>query len=112
MMTAVHEWLWDAAFVRAGSFLTTNNVITWIAGLLFAGFRGFVRLTPSGFVAANGRIRARHAFAQLQLLFSLLVYVGLFVLKSYSPALGGGEPRIPTLCLLLVLAMLACWALA
>jgi hypothetical protein len=111
LMTTGHNRLWDAVFVRKGTFLTTNNVLVPVAEFMFAGFQRIVRLTPAGFVdEATGRILARHAFALLQFLMSALVYVGLFVLKTYW--VSAGAPVIPTLCLILVLILLACWSLA
>ena len=111
LMTVVHDRLWAAVFVRTDSFLTTNNAIVFVAGEMFAIFAAFVRLSPVGFVDRSGRILARHAFALLQFLLSLLVYVTLWILKSDWISRAHGAPRIPTLCLVLVLGMLACWAL-
>ena len=50
LMTVAHERLWDAVFVRPGSFLTTNNAIVLVAEFMFAGFEQLVRVTPAGFV--------------------------------------------------------------
>jgi hypothetical protein len=110
-MTTVHNWLWDALFKRK-SFLSVNPALLAIADWPMRVFRAFVRLTPEGFVDAGGRLWARHAFAQLQFLFSLTFYVVVFLGKTYVPGLGGIEPRVPTLCLVLVLMMLACWVLS
>ncbi len=120
LMKVIHEWLWDEVFVKRRTFLTTNNLVVAVASFIFEGFRRFVKLTPCGFVDRSGRIWARHAFAVLQFLFSVLFYVGLFGLKSnWARPIGGlsawlatFSPRIPTLCLVLVLAMLLCWALS
>jgi patatin-like phospholipase len=112
LLTIVHDRLWDDVFVKDQSFLTTNNAIVGIADSMFRLFTRVVRLTPSGFVDPQGRIWARHAFALLQFLLSVLLYGTLFLFKLNWPFVAAGPPRIPTLCLLLVLAMLACWALS
>jgi len=112
LMTLVHERLWEDVFVEQQSFLSTNNFVVGAAGFLFAVFARVVSLTPAGFVDSSGRIWARHAFALLQFLLSVLVYVGVFLFKLNWPFVTGGPPRIPTLCLVLVLAMLVCWALS
>jgi hypothetical protein len=54
-------------------------------------------------VDANGRIWSRHVFAWFQMLASLGLYVLVFFLKRDDLV------RIPALCLVLMLAMLACW---
>ena len=70
-----------------------------------------VAWSPEGFVNPESReIWARHAFALFQLLISLTLYVLLFVAKLDVFSLG--PPRVPTLCYVLVLAMLLCWTLA
>jgi hypothetical protein len=111
LMTVVHERLWRAVFVKKLSFLSTNNPIVLVTDFLFAALRRIVRLTPAGFVDATGRMWARHAFAVLQVVLSFVFYIALFVLKMNWIYIGAGQPRIPTLCLVLVLGMLACWAL-
>jgi patatin-like phospholipase len=110
VVMVIHRHVWDALFANDAE--ASGGVPTLAARILLAGLRPLVRLSPAGFVNHDGRIWARHVFAMLQLLFSALFYVGLFVVKINLPGLGGIEPRVPTLCLVLVLAMLACWALS
>jgi hypothetical protein len=105
LMTKVHDRVWDAIFTR-------KHGIASPAGFIFVPLRFIVQLTPKGFVNAKGCIRARHAFAMLQFLLSLIFYVALFALKSDLTKGFGDIPQIPTLCLVLILAMLVCWGLA
>jgi hypothetical protein len=73
-------------------------------------FESLIAHTPSGFVAADGRLRSRHVFAWFQMLASLLLYLTVFLLKwQWLPVYN--VVRIPTLCLLLMLAMIAGWTL-
>ena len=73
-------------------------------------FEFLVTQTPSGFVDNDGRLRSRHVFAWFQMLASLVLYGIVFALKSeWFPF--HNFVRIPTLCLLLMLAMIAGWTL-
>ena len=111
LLTVVHDWLWDNVLVNRQSFMWRTRLFAIPAGLLFGTLTRVVRLTPEGFVDRQNRIWARHAFALLQVLVSLGFYGAVFVVKSSGVYVGGGQPTIPTLCLVLVLAMLVCWAL-
>jgi hypothetical protein len=112
LLTVVHDWLWDRMFVEKRPFLTPIKLFAVPAGLLLRALAAVVRLTPEGFVdRSTNQVRARHVFALLQFLVSLAFYVAVFIVKSSPVYVGGGQPTIPTLCLVLVLAMLACWAL-
>jgi hypothetical protein len=73
------------------------------------GFDRLIALSPEGYVdARDEQLRARHRFASIQLLISLGFYVALFVMRVWTPNLARA---VPTLCLVLVLAMLLCWGL-
>jgi predicted acylesterase/phospholipase RssA len=118
VMRVTHEWLWDQLFSPKAMPGASRNYLVIVANALSIAFRWLVRLTPEGFVDAQYRLWARHAFALLQFFFSLVLYVGLFIMKSdwseitkYGTLAMSRPPRVPTLCLVLVLAMLLCWVL-
>jgi hypothetical protein len=74
------------------------------------GFDRIIALSPQGYVdVGDHQLRARHRFASVQLLISLLFYVALFVMRAWVPNLARA---VPTLCLVLVLATLICWGLS
>jgi len=101
-----------------GASLSLMKLILRAPALLLRRIAGpLARLSPSGYQDAEGRpLSFDHWFAAGQLGLSLTVYGLLFFLKKYGGALGSvtlqGAPRIPTLCLLLVLLALACWTLS
>jgi hypothetical protein len=71
-----------------------------------------VTISPQGYVDPRTReLRHRHVFAVIQLVVSIVFYFFLFLIKKYTPA-GDTAPVIPTLCLLLILAMMLCWGLS
>ena len=126
IMTLVHDWLWDLAFIRndlrnAGEDIQKiakyrpNIVLDVIAGGLGAaiGLAGkIVKFSPRGYVVpATGRLWNRHAFALIHLFLSLAFYVGLYLTK-WNRFANTAPPRVPTLCLLLALIMLGCFALS
>jgi len=107
LLTVIHKWLWTQVFVDEHSFLRRlfgAPISLWIR---------IVRLTPEGFADPRNptKLLARHAFALLLFFESLAFYIVVFVIKSSSVYVSGGRPAIPTLCLLLLIAMLACWGL-
>jgi hypothetical protein len=74
------------------------------------GFDKIIALSPQGYLDdRGGQLRARHRFAAVQLLISLAFYLALFAVRAWSPQLARA---VPTLCLVLVLAMLVCWSLS
>jgi hypothetical protein len=77
--------------------------------MAFKSPKTVVRLSPVGYVDANNKIHARHVFAAIQMAISVFFY-GLLFFSRYLPRLTGAAPPVPTLGLLLVLAMLVCWA--
>jgi Patatin-like phospholipase len=69
-------------------------------------------ISPQGYIDPRTReLRHRHIFALIQLVISIVFYFSLFLIKKYAPA-GETAPVIPTLCLLLILAMMLCWGLS
>src|SRR5262245_10949531 len=107
LLTVIHKWLWTQVFVDEQSFLSK------LFGAPISLLIRVVRLTPEGFVDPRNpaKLLARHAFALLLFFESLTFYIVVFVIKSSGVYVGGGRPAIPTLCLLLLIAMLACWGL-
>lgn len=113
-------WLMQVGQNRIGAALRRRGERSWIFELV----RRCVRLTPAGYVDATGRIRTRHAFALAQFLTSLGLYAAIFVVKLKWLGLDAALQRwalrhgwdvqlqVPTLCLVLVLVMLACWTLS
>jgi hypothetical protein len=113
VMRPVHDWLWDQVFgLRPPAALAV--VVVPAARRVFESFRAFVRRTPEGFVLpATGRIRARHAFALFQLLFTLLLYALLFAISAIKVSIiGWTHTNLPTMCVVLLLATLVCWTLS
>ena len=110
VMKPLHDWLWSQTFGHRPTAVLARPLVR-VARAAFTGFTYLVRWTPEGFVdPATGRIWGRHAFAFLQLLLSLAFYVALFIAKLQW--FGTGPTRVPTICYLLILAMMGCWALA
>ena len=101
--------VWTRVFNKDGSKRPPTRITRPIHFLLRI-FECLIAHTPSGFVDSNGRLRSRHVFAWFQMLASWLLYVIVFVLKSEWLCFHNFV-RIPTLCLLLMLAMIAGWML-
>src|SRR5262245_5245546 len=110
VMQPLHDWLWNQTFGRRPTTALAWPVVQ-AARAFFRVFTWFVQWTPAGFVdPRTGQIWGRHAFAFLQLLLSFAFYVALFIIKL--KVFGAGPARVPTICYLLILAMMGCWALA
>jgi len=116
VMVPVHNWLWDQviALERARDFGSSNTIlkaITAITVVALAAARWLFAKSPAGYWdPKTDDLRDRHKFALIQLVLSMIFYVALFSLKGAARP-GETPPVIPTLCLLLVLVMLLCWAL-
>jgi len=65
--------------------------------------------SSDGYEGADGYLDGRHVFAVMQFLLSFGIYVVVFLFKTYR---FGAYPKIPTLALVLLLAVLLCWALS
>jgi hypothetical protein len=125
VMTWLHKQLWNLAIERPDEVRNpigrqaligvTNPILDALAylayGLLWAA-RRIVLLSPAGYTFPNTKkIKNRHSFAVIQLFLSLLVYgVLYFAKRNRIPE--ARPPVVPTLCLLLVMVMLACMALS
>ncbi len=67
---------------------------------------------PHGYVVPpREKLWNRHAFALLHLILSIAFYAGLYLTK-WNRIATIAPPRIPTLCLLLALIMLGCFAMS
>jgi hypothetical protein len=105
----VQRTTWQRIFGSGGENRPTTILTAPVRGLLGL-FEWVVARTPAGFVdPRSGRLRARHVFAWFQVLLSAALYVLLFFfkLKPVSTYI-----RIPTLCDVLLLAMILCWTLS
>jgi predicted acylesterase/phospholipase RssA len=126
IMTRVHDWLWELAFMRndlrkAGgeaqqiANYKPNVVLDLLAAILGTGIRlagKIVKVSPRGYVVpATGKLWNRHAFALIQLFLSLAFYVGLYLTK-WNRFATTAPPSVPTLCLVLALIMLGCFAMS
>jgi Patatin-like phospholipase len=101
--------VWTRVFDEDGS-KRPATALTWPIHASLRLFELVIAQTPSGFVAADGRLRSRHVFAWFQMLASVLLYLIVFLLKwDWLPL--QDLVRIPTLCLVLMLAMIAGWIL-
>jgi hypothetical protein len=121
LMTTFHPWLWDQIFPppvarRAMGLITLGNlpggarkVLARTTTFLLRIFAVVIKRTPQGFVGPDGRLWARHVFALFQFVFSLALYALLALVKSRT---SGTAPRVPTLCIVLIVVMLLCWGLA
>jgi hypothetical protein len=85
-----------------------NRIRDYLLQLLLRLVTRLIRLSPDGYLDDKGALHGRHVFAIVQFLFSLIFYLGLLYLK-WTGNRFGGLSSVPTLCLILVLAMLACW---
>ena len=114
-VTKLHERLWARLVARpreqegvapAGpgwrALALFTRLVLWGAGRV-------ARVSPAGYLDDKRELLGRHKFAAIQGVLSLLFYVGLFLAKLI-PTRGADAPYIPTLCLILVLVMLLCWA--
>ena len=117
VMRPLHDALWDRVILQktGNSGFLPESFWNWavppttfvleLAVLPLA-------LSPEGYEdPITHELRDRHRFAAIQLTVSLFFYGLLFALKTES-GVGTEPPVIPTLCLIIVLAMLLCWFLS
>jgi hypothetical protein len=94
--------LWQQLPERAGSRAST---------VFFRPFVWLISKTPQGFTdPVTHEVRLRHLFALVQLFLSVVLYAVLFGLKYQADVIPVLR-AIPTLCIVLLLSMLLCWAL-
>lgn len=98
----LQDWIWARLFWDVPHDSLGCRLLAWLAKK--------IPLNNAGYVDSEGRLLERHLFALTQFCFSLGLYAGAGLLKWYLFA--GGEPLIPTLCLVLILAMLFVWTFA
>jgi hypothetical protein len=108
-----------ASLLHGAGPLTNVRVLRamwWLMKMLakgaIASANWVARFSPSGYVESDtGDLRARHKFAAIQCLLSFIFYCVLGLIKA-APNRANEAPYVPTLCLILVITMLACWALS
>jgi hypothetical protein len=108
-LSPIQRGLWTRMFTPEGEKRPATAFTKPFHGLLNL-FEWLIEHTPDGFVhPQNGKLLSRHVFAFFQMLVSVALYFIVFLLKL-DPI--DNYVRIPTLCLVLLLAMVACWALS
>jgi len=119
LMGPLHNALWERIIVQHAKVQATLSPpkSLWNFAVIAATFvldlaKLPLVLSPSGYEdPTTHQLRDRHKFAAIQLGLSLFFYALLFAAKKES-APDVEPPVIPTLCLIIVLAMLLCWFLS